>query len=685
MENTEPKDKISFMNFLDLIVPKNHIQKNLQKNNGKSQNGNPAEISSLTKILEKEIRLLTLLDKLKAVLLTNTNCDYEGLFSMIDIYERGIIEPDRMLTFLRKHKPGISEEDILSIFRRVNKRADGQISFGEFCSFINYSGMASLKLCNKPGYASRHMVMRKRSESKEKRQSVKGGASSGVRKGGRAKAKMRKSTVVVERKKVVSSQTTGKKKARKSVQRKSSNGGKMERKVPPIDLSSTPNHYKKQRRSYSGYDSRMADSLAKGNIVSEEQEQTSNIRYSQTFKNTSSNVRRESYNMRNSQNYSGKMEAKTSTKKDNRTPLREKHVPYTYTKNYRNHHAIEAAVKKTQNTVSDSMREEINRKLYYGDKIQTGETNFGHNYRASIDSKSKIELKQNRAPLQMVKSAAVFSKNTIPKSSTSKTPLKNGRMSMALSPIKSPETRKVGSRRYSVSHSSSGVTKNDLQIFGEILKKIIVFCNKIEETQRKLYKETDINILHLFRIADEGNKGFLLQEELWELLTSLNIDITLDQLLEFLKYSTKTKYLTKSQKINFSVFMMIFTPISPTTVSLMHDSFVWSESTAKKATISDRSTELIGLLLDLKRKLYKEMQQDTKKISFVARRAVLKEITKSRVADDIEWKDLLIFLKDLGIKFFTDDLIYIFREIGTDGLRIIKEKDFNHFFGVFSE
>lgn len=77
------------------------------------------------------------------MVLINTNENFNELFRLIDRMELGSIRPDDLFKFLRKHKPDISESEILAIFRRVNSSGSGKIEYPEFVDFMSYSGVVN--------------------------------------------------------------------------------------------------------------------------------------------------------------------------------------------------------------------------------------------------------------------------------------------------------------------------------------------------------------------------------------------------------------------------------------------------------------------------------------------------------------------------------------------------------------
>ena len=90
----------------------------------------------LMKIFEKEIRMNRLLEKLKDGLVTNKDFDYYDAFTFIDNTKEGNIDPDNMQTFIKKHKSNVTEDEVLAIFRRVNTDTDAKIKFKEFFKFF---------------------------------------------------------------------------------------------------------------------------------------------------------------------------------------------------------------------------------------------------------------------------------------------------------------------------------------------------------------------------------------------------------------------------------------------------------------------------------------------------------------------------------------------------------------------
>ena len=88
------------------------------------------------KIFEKEIRMNRLLEKLKTGLVSKNDFDYYEAFSLMDLNNEGSVDPDAMQCFIKKHKQTVTEEEILSIFRRINFDSDARIKFKEFFDFL---------------------------------------------------------------------------------------------------------------------------------------------------------------------------------------------------------------------------------------------------------------------------------------------------------------------------------------------------------------------------------------------------------------------------------------------------------------------------------------------------------------------------------------------------------------------
>jgi Ca2+-binding EF-hand superfamily protein len=198
-----------------------------------------------------------------------------------------------------------------------------------------------------------------------------------------------------------------------------------------------------------------------------------------------------------------------------------------------------------------------------------------------------------------------------------------------------------------------------------------------------LFKETDINILHLYKIADGTNKGYLTLLELWELFTSMNIKFDQESLIKYKKALIKRPIMNMSSRINFADFMANFTPINQSNQACMFNSFIWSQEAAKNATITERSTDMMQMIIDLRRKLYKEISSSVSSISYVSCRAIYKEITRGKSAGGISWEDMSTYLTNLDIKFFTTDIMYVFREFGSDSYKVIDENAYLDFFKTF--
>jgi hypothetical protein len=110
----------------------------------------------LMTLLQKEIRLRITLDGLKSLLLEKANSDFTALFSSIDVYYQNVIDPDKypnvsssLLQFMIKHKGSVSENQLLSIFRRINKKADACITLQEFITFLCPIELNSEKILKK--------------------------------------------------------------------------------------------------------------------------------------------------------------------------------------------------------------------------------------------------------------------------------------------------------------------------------------------------------------------------------------------------------------------------------------------------------------------------------------------------------------------------------------------------------
>ena len=82
--------------------------------------------------------------------------------------------------------------------------------------------------------------------------------------------------------------------------------------------------------------------------------------------------------------------------------------------------------------------------------------------------------------------------------------------------------------------------------------------------------------MHLYRIGDEDKKGYLTFGELFDLFNCLGIEISQEDLMEFLKFLYLDRDIDRGVQIKFSQFMQIFSPINYNITESMLDSFIWS-------------------------------------------------------------------------------------------------------------
>jgi hypothetical protein len=141
--------------------------------------------------------------------------------------------------------------------------------------------------------------------------------------------------------------------------------------------------------------------------------------------------------------------------------------------------------------------------------------------------------------------------------------------------------------------------------------------------------------MHLYRISDEDKKGYLTLSEMWDLLNCLGIELTQEELMTFLKCLYLDNNIDNGIQIKFSDFMKIFSPVNYNINEKMLDSFIWSQQQAKIANISEEATYLIGLIFELRHKLYLELKHIASKIGYLAKNAILKELTCENSNDDI--------------------------------------------------
>jgi len=244
--------------------------------------------------------------------------------------------------------------------------------------------------------------------------------------------------------------------------------------------------------------------------------------------------------------------------------------------------------------------------------------------------------------------------------------------------------------KYSINKTDSSVKfvqpekveNKDLLVFLDMIKKILVFSEKIEDTQQTLFTTSGVNLHHLFRVGDEEAKGALTMTEMSKLLAAFGVSLTIPQIVKMFSLSLKVKK-SESSVLSFSDFMSFFAPIGCKSQINMFNSFMFSKNQAMNASISLGTAELLKLIIELQLKKQEELEISVTQMGKRAAERIANEVGKGK-SGEIFWDDFSTCLNNAGIRYFPSHIMYLFREFSADNFLKVDLTSLNDLFTIYS-
>jgi hypothetical protein len=231
-------------------------------------------------------------------------------------------------------------------------------------------------------------------------------------------------------------------------------------------------------------------------------------------------------------------------------------------------------------------------------------------------------------------------------------------------------------------------TKNSLGELREtvinLFKKILIYSTKLEELKNELFTNNpDFNLFGIFKIYDEDDDGFLLNQQFEKLIIDIGFQLSglqLDRLMCYLNnFLTKSKEKINIDNINFTNFTKLFFPSNKDSSQIFHNLYKGSTKARKHDDLVIKESEF-----HLMRQIVIIMLRKLDDISSLVQSLKSSDIDEafkivSMSKNVITWDCLTSFLENSGIKFIDEDLEHIFMNFRTKQFTTISYETFIDF------
>jgi hypothetical protein len=229
----------------------------------------------------------------------------------------------------------------------------------------------------------------------------------------------------------------------------------------------------------------------------------------------------------------------------------------------------------------------------------------------------------------------------------------------------------------------TSVKPNDIKYFGHLLKKIIVFYERTEELKNEIFKDQNFNMMDQFGSFDFESKGYLTFYEFSQLFQSFGIIIDEPDFIKFLRLALKKQFITTDSRFYSQDLAKCFSPINTEGMLLVvHSSN--TNSNIGPITVSTKVQRKLEEIIQLQIRMQQDIRREIQKTNYLARKSLFKYISAKK-NQEISWNDLVAFMKEVGVKVFEQDLIFVFREFNVQRPRIIEENEFMTFFKLYHD
>jgi hypothetical protein len=249
-----------------------------------------------------------------------------------------------------------------------------------------------------------------------------------------------------------------------------------------------------------------------------------------------------------------------------------------------------------------------------------------------------------------------------------------------------------------VKEALTNVKEADLAHFREVIKKIIVFYEGIEEFKIELFSLPNVDIFGRFASFDKENKGYLSLSEFWRLLKLFGIDINEEQLILYLKLILKKQFISSDSRFTEADLARCFAPLDDKGLpQLAHTPRLnpFEANTAREINTSEAKEQnsaqpvpeeactRMDDIVKLQISMHQEIAIDVKEINYLARKSLFKALTNQEERPLLA-PDLCSFMRRHSSQFKDEDLVYVFREFNSKIPRVVDETEFLMFFKLYS-
>lgn len=228
---------------------------------------------------------------------------------------------------------------------------------------------------------------------------------------------------------------------------------------------------------------------------------------------------------------------------------------------------------------------------------------------------------------------------------------------------------------------NTGSTQKETERLCMIFKKIIVFYERIEELKNQLYNDKEFRLCDHFWAFDFENKGYLTLNEFTQLFNSFQINIGKGEIVEYLKIILKRPIITHHSRLTEQDIAKCFAPINPEGKLMLYCSHASGHENLPKYEIRPAISRLLDEVVQLQIKMHCEIIKECKLLSPASQKRLFFTITRTGLAT---WPDVIRFMKENEVKFYEEDVIFIFREFSCRHSKAMTESEFLAFFRLYS-
>ena len=232
-----------------------------------------------------------------------------------------------------------------------------------------------------------------------------------------------------------------------------------------------------------------------------------------------------------------------------------------------------------------------------------------------------------------------------------------------------------------INSTASGASQKDIDRLCMIFKKIIVFYERIEELKNQVFNDKEFRLCDHFWSFDFENKGYLTLNEFTQLFNSFNINIGKGEIVEYLKLVLKRPNINQHTRLVENDIAKCFAPLNQDGNLLMYCSNSDRHQSMPQYEIRPSVAVKLDEIVQLQIKMHCEVIKECKMLNHSSQKRLFAVISDS---DVISWDALTRFLSTQGVKFYEDDVIFIFREFDTRKAKAMAEAEYSALFRLYS-